>query len=165
MQVRRFTPEDAEEVSTIMKEAFQSFLGDGWTQKDDKYFAPEIYRRSADKKDLLSETVSYVAVEADEIIGYIKGTASENGLGTLEVVGVKPSHFGKGVGKALMKALEEFWASRGLRKVSTCVSAHNRKALIYYIKNGFIPEGYCRDHFREGIDEIILGRFLKKEDS
>ena len=28
-------PEDAEEVSTIMKEAFQSFLGDGWTRRDD----------------------------------------------------------------------------------------------------------------------------------
>jgi len=165
MQVRKFTPEDAEEVSKVMKEAFRSFLGDRWTQGDDRRLAPETFRQTANKKDLFSETVSYVAVEAGEILGCIKGTASENGLGTLEVVGVRPSHFGKGVAAALMRALEEFWASKGLRKVSTCVSAHNRKALIYYIKSGFIPEGYCRDHFREGVDEIILGRFLKKERS
>ena len=165
MQVRRFTQQDAEEVSAVMKEAFRSFLGDRWTETDDRYSAPEVFRQTANRKDLFSETVSYVAVEEGKILGYIKGTASENGLGTLEVVGVRPSHFGKGAGTALMRALEEFWASRGLRKVSTCVSAHNRRALLYYIKHGFIPEGYCRDHFREGLDEIILGRFLKKEHS
>jgi len=165
MQVRRFAPQDAEEVCRLMKEAFRSFLGDRWTEKDDRYFAPEVLRQSANKKDFFSETVSYVAVEGSEIVGYIKGTASENGLGSLEVVGVRPSHFGKGVGSALMKALEEFWASRALRKVSTCVSACNKRALLYYIKHDFIPEGYCKDHFREGMDEIILGRFLKKEKS
>jgi ribosomal protein S18 acetylase RimI-like enzyme len=163
MQVRKFTAEDADAASAVMKAAFRSFLGDKWTETDDRYFAPEVIRQRAHRKDELSETVSYVAVEEGEIVGYIKGTASENGLGTLEVVGIRPSHFGKGVGTALMKALEEFWDAKGLRKVSTCVSAHNKAALLYYIKHGFIPEGYCRDHFREGVDEIMLGRFLKKD--
>jgi len=67
-----------------------------------------------------------------------------------------------GAGKLLMCRAEKFWKARGMRKISTCVSAHNRRALLYYIKNGFVPEGYRRDHFKKGIDEIILGRFLKK---
>ena len=32
---------------------------------------------------------------------------------------------------------------------------------MYYIKHDFVPESYCRDHFRPEVDEIILGRFLK----
>ncbi len=162
MELRRFQPEDAVEVSKIMRVAFRSFLGDRWTEKDDRHFSPEAFRETSNRKDLFSETASFVAEEAGEILGYIKGTAADNGLGTLEVVGVSPSHFGKGIGAALMRALEEFWVSKDVRKVSSCVSAHNTKALIYYIKHGFIPEGYRRDHFRVGVDEIILGKFLEK---
>jgi hypothetical protein len=33
---------------------------------------------------------------------------------------------------------------------------------MYYLKHDFIPEGYRKDHFIEGVDEIVLGRFLKK---
>lgn len=35
------------------------------------------------------------------------------------------------------------------------------KTLIYYIESGFIPVGYRKDHFKAGVDEIILDRFLK----
>ena len=77
------------------------------------------------------------------------------------MVGVAPDYFGKGVGAILMQAAEGFWTKKKQRKISTCVSAINQRALIYYIKHGFIPEGYCRDHFRRGVDEIVLGRFLR----
>ena len=165
MEVRKFGTEDAEQVSEIMKEAFRSFLGDLWTDRDEERFGAEAIAEASIQQGRFSEAVSYVAVEGGKVLGYIRGSASDTGLGTLEVVGVRPSHFGQGVGKALMKVLEEFWTSRGTRKASTCVSAHNRRALLYYIKNGFVPEGYQRDHFREGVDEIILGRFLKKKPS
>ncbi len=105
--------------------------------------------------------VSYVAVEDGRVIGYIRGSVKKCGLGSLEVVGVSPNAFSKGVGTALMKELEKFWRRHKMRKVYTCVSAHNTKALIYYIRNGFVPEGYQRNHFRDGVDEIMLGRFLK----
>ena len=42
---------------------------------------------------------------------------------------------------------------------------HNKKAVMYYLKHDFVPEGYCKDHFREGVDEIILGRFLKSTET
>lgn len=164
MEVRRFKPEDAEQVAGVMKEAFRSFLKDCWTEQDDLYYAPEVFREGSDSKTSLSETVSFVAVEDGEILGYIKGSATIKGLGTLESVGVRPSHFGRGVGAALMKALEGFWAEKDQRKISTCVSSHNTRALLYYIKNGFVPEGYRRDHFRQGVDEIVLGRFLKRKE-
>jgi len=60
----------------------------------------------------------------------------------------------------LMKAAECFWTRKKQRKITTCVAAINRPTVIYYIKHGFVPEGYCKNHFTPGIDEIILGRFL-----
>ena len=101
-----------------------------------------------------------MAVDGKTILGYICGTAGDSGLGSLEVVGVDPESFHKGVGKTLMSRLEQFWRENKQRKVRTCVSAQNTRALIYYISNGFIPAGYRKDHFRPGVDEIDLDRFL-----
>ena len=160
MNIRKFKPEDSKKVSKIMIEAFKSFLGDKFDKLNSKSFSPEILRKVSNSKSYDGEVVSYVAEEKGEILGYIRGTAHINGLGGLEVVGVDTVSFHKGVGARLMKELEKFWIRKKQRKVSTCVSAHNKRALIYYIKNGFVPEGYRRDHFKVGVDEVILGRFL-----
>lgn len=160
MKTRKFRNRDAAEVSMIMTAAFSSFLKEKFNEKDRKHFSPGVLRKTSNFKGYASGTVSYVAEEKGRIAGYIKGTASENGLGSLEVVGISPEFSGRGVGTLLMKELEKFWKRKKQRKVHTCVSAHNKKALLYYIKNGFIPVGYRKDHFRKGVDEIILDRFL-----
>ena len=160
MKIRKFRPEDAEEVSKIMIAAFKSFLGDKFDKGDLKSFSPKVLKKISNTRSYDGEVVSYVAEEKGKILGYIRGSAHINGLGSLEVIGVDSNYFHKGVGTKLMKKLEEFWRRKKQRKISTCVSAHNKRALIYYIKNGFIPEGYRKDHFKVGVDEIILGRFL-----
>ncbi len=160
MKIRKFKPKDSKGVSKIMIAAFKSFLKDKFDKGNLKSFSPVILKRISNTKSYDGEVVSYVAEEKGKILGYIRGSAHMNGLGSLEVVGVDTSSFHKGVGAKLMKALEKFWKSKKQRKISTCVSAHNKRALIYYLKNGFIPEGYRKDHFKVGVDEIILGRFL-----
>lgn len=160
IRVRKFEPRDAGQVSELMKQAFRSFLGDRMTSRREARFSPARLRKSAHSKGPFSEAVSLVALDGSKVVGYIRVTASEGGLGSLEVVGTDPGYFGTGVGRALMEGAEKFWRRKKMRKVSTCVSAHNRRALIYYIRNGFFPEGYRRDHFFEGVDEVILGRFL-----
>lgn len=162
MKVRKFKREDARAVSKIMVEAFRSFLGDKMNELTLKSFSPNRLKKISHSKGDDCETVSYVAEEKGEIVGYIRGSASLYGLGTLAVVGISLSHLHKGIGTRLIKELEKFWRKRKMRKVSTCVSAHNTRALIYYLRNGFIPVGYQKDHFREGVDEIILDRFLKQ---
>lgn len=159
IEVRKFRDADAEEVALIMFNAFKSFLGDRIKEED---FNAEDYRKTSNVKSARSETVSFVAVDGERVAGYLKVVAGTNGLGSLEVIGVDPEYFSKGVGSILFAEADKFWKERNMRKISTCVSAHNKKALMYYIKNGFIPEGYRRDHFFEGVDEIILGRFMKK---
>ncbi|MBI4023744.1 MAG: GNAT family N-acetyltransferase [Verrucomicrobia bacterium] len=160
MKTRRFKTTDAPAVSRIMKAAFKTFLGDKWNRLDEKYFSPPMFVAQSNTRSVFSEGASYVAVDGDRIIGYVRVTASAGGLGSLEVVGVDPSAFHKGVGKTLMHASEKFWRRKKQRKVHTCVSAHNTRALTFYISNGFVPVGYRQDHFKVGVDEIILDRFL-----
>jgi len=104
--------------------------------------------------------VSYVAEDNGQIVGYVSGSTNACGFGTLALIGVKPSHFGQEVGTKLMKRMVTFWRRKKMRKASTCVSAHNGRALVFYLKHGFVPVGYQRDHFIEGVDEVILDRFL-----
>jgi len=159
MRVRKFQQRDAKQASKIVRAAFGSFLAERFPKELEDRFAPSALAGSSFARNRFCETVSFVAVDGRQVVGYIKVTAGGNGLGSLQVVGVDPDYFGRGVGALLMKAAERFWARKEQRKISTCVSAGNRRALIYYIKHGFVPEGYCRDHFIPGVDEIILGRF------
>ena len=161
MKVRKFKPKDANAVSRIMIEAFKSFLKDKMDELTLISFSPKTLKKNSSTKRNNSETISFVVEEEKEIVGYIRGSASVRGLGILEVVGVSPGCFHKGIGVVLMKRLEKFWQKSKVRKVSACVSSHNTRALMYYLKNGFIPVGYQKDHFVVGVDEIILDRFLK----
>ncbi len=160
MKIRKFKKEDAREVSMVIISAFKTFLGEKFDDVDEKVHSPSVYKKISLKKDFLSETISYVAEENGKIRGYIRGNARIEGVGSLEVLGVSPEYFGKGVGKKLFEKLEEFWRKKNLRKVTTSVAAHNKRAIIFYLKNGFIPVGYRKDHFRVGVDEILLDKFL-----
>ena len=162
MRVRKFQKRDTKQVSSVMRAAFRSFLGESFTKDIDDRLAPSVLSESSAAKTRFSEAVSFVAVDGSRVIGYIQVTSDRNGLGSLQMIGVDPSQFGRGVGTLLMKSADAFWLEKNQRKVATCVSAKNRRALIYYIKHGFVPEGYCKDHFVPGVDEIVLGRFLCK---
>ena len=160
--IRPLEKADIVQVSDVLVAAFKSFLGGKYDELLPGHFSPEILAETLTLKDKFGFTESgfFVAEYENRIIGAIKVTAGRNGLGVLDYVGVDPAANVCGVGALLMKKAEAFWKKHKQRKITTCVSAHNKKALLYYIKNDFIPEGYCRDHFHEGLDEVILGRFL-----
>jgi len=160
LKVTKFQAKNAKAVSRIMRAAFKSFLKDKYNKDDEKCFSPSGIAGKALAKSASAETTSFVVWDQNIIVGYIRISAARNGLGSLDVIGVDPECFARGAGAMLMKASENFWQRKKMRKISTCVSSHNKRALVYYIKNNFVPEGYRRDHFREGVDEVILGRFL-----
>ncbi len=162
--VRLFKRDDARRASEVLIAGFKGFLEDKFDENLARHFSPDALIDGDESKDRFNfnESKLLVAEDNGEVIGIIKVTAGANGLGVLDYVGVDPGCHAHGVGSLLMKKAEEFWKEHKQRKITTCVSAHNKKALLYYIKNNFIPEGYCKDHFHEGVDEIILGRFLEK---
>ena len=160
VKVRRFRPDDAAAASAVMQEAFRSFLRGKKSERILSHFSPENLRSGCTYRHRDATTVSYVAEQGGEVVGYVSGSVNACGFGTLSVIGVSPSHFHLGVGTELMKSMVTFWRKRKMRKVSTCVSAHNSRALVFYLKHGFVPVGYRRDHFIEGVDEVLLDRFL-----
>jgi ribosomal protein S18 acetylase RimI-like enzyme len=158
--VRTFRPQDAEQVSALMLAAFRSFLQDRFPKPMERHFSPDRLARGSRHRAEDAETTAFVAVDGKRVVGYIRVSATADGLGSLGVVGVDPEYFGRRVGDLLMRRAERFWRKWKQRKVVTCVASHNRKALLYYLRNGFVPEGFQRDHFIEGVHEIPLGRFL-----
>ena len=160
-RVRQFRPDDADEASVVMTEAFRSFLPPRSGKKVLKGFSPERLRGTSvyGKKGATSAT--YVAELDGKVVGYVSGANNTYGVGTLSVIGVSPGCFHKGVGSLLMRKMVAFWRKGKMRKVSTCVSAHNSRAIIFYLSHDFRPVGYQRDHFLPGMDEVLLDRFLK----
>jgi len=160
VKIRQFRPDDAVGASAVMQEAFRSFLKGKAGELVMSHLSPERLRGTSTYRRKDSATVSYVAEDSGKIVGYVSGSANPCGFGTLSTIGVAPSHFHRGVGTKLMKKMVTFWRKKKLRKACTCVSAHNARALVFYLKNGFVPVGYQRDHFIEGVDEVLLDRFL-----
>lgn len=157
LTVRQFRPEDAEQASRVMVEAFTSFLPAKGRAKILAHFAPDILAGTSSSG---ATAACYVAVADAKVLGYVRGSVTPHGVGSLGVIGVSPNSFHTGVGSRLMRKMEAFWRKHGMRKVSTCVSAHNSRALCFYLHHGFRPVGYQRDHFLPGMDEVILDRFL-----
>ena len=159
--VRQLKHLDAQQASEILIAAFKSFLKERFNENDSACFRAEKLKKEAFVKDQFMVSQLFVAEEDGRILGVVKVTAATNGLGCLDYVGVDPACHALGIGALLMARAERFWQEHQQRKIHTCVAAHNKKAIMYYVKHDFVPEGYCRDHFRPGVDEIILGRFLK----
>lgn len=159
--IREFKPGDAADVSRIICESFK----DVFCGKLPEYFAPshspEKMIEMALSKDPYEKRMALVALSDGKVIGYARGTAHVCGLGSWETVAVDPDFRKGGVASAFMERMLEFWRKSGTRKVSTCVTASNTRAALFYFKHGFTVEGYRKDHFAPGMDEIILARFLK----
>ena len=60
----------------------------------------------------------------------------------------------------LTRAMQE----KRMRKVYTCTSHINQRALAFYKSLGFEEEGLLKSHFFEGIDEIQLAKFYTYND-
>jgi ribosomal protein S18 acetylase RimI-like enzyme len=48
----------------------------------------------------------------------------------------------------------------GMRKAWLLVTKSNFPAITFYLKNGFVIEGYLKDHTGPGSDEILFSKFL-----
>ena len=161
--VRLFEERDAERVAEIMYDSFKSVFKERWDESHKGN--AETYKKMVYTETPSSITASYVAEQDGRVIGFLHVTAGIRwGLGTLHSIGVDPNVFAKGVGKALVAEAEKLWTKHRMRKVYTCTSHINERALAFYKRNGFQEEGLLKDHFFEGIHEIQLAKFYKYDD-
>ncbi len=68
---------------------------------------------------------------------------------------------GKGVGRALFKALQGAAKTRACRKISFEVSASNARALSFYISAGALVVGRRKKFYNDGSDAVLMDLNLK----
>jgi RimJ/RimL family protein N-acetyltransferase len=70
---------------------------------------------------------------------------------------------GAGVGTAMLETALIWAGAHGCAKVTLSVFPHNRRAIAFYKRHGFVTEGLRRRQFvRQGraLDELLMARFL-----
>lgn len=76
---------------------------------------------------------------------------------------VAASHRGRGVGRALMLAAEEWARAHGIERMHLSVFAHNEPARRLYRALGYAEEGLRPAHYRmkgRDVDEVLMGKRL-----
>ena len=108
----------------------------------------------------------FVCESNAELIGVIfgnRGIARRTRHSLYVVIGVLQAWVGRGVGRALMEALEGWARSRGLHRLELTVDADNRQAIALYEKCGFEREGVKRHSRKIGesySDELCMSKLI-----
>lgn len=102
----------------------------------------------------------YVAVDDGIIVGFVHictyrdGDLGPPAPGEITAIYLRPDVFGVGVGAKLFeRALNEL-AARGYGQVVLWVLEENQRAIVFYQKYGFLPDGGEKVHPKSGLKEI-----------
>lgn len=107
-----------------------------------------------------------LAEEGGELVGYVaaKGGAHRRDRITATLVlGVAQRASGRGVGTALLAAIERWAAAAGLHRLELTVMVDNERAIRLYRRRGFTVEGRRRQCLlRAGslVDELSMAKLL-----
>ena len=141
MDIRRATINDLEDIRKLNnqlfkleKEKYDPTLVENWplSEEGEKYFT-----------DLINDNYVIIAVENDNVIGYLAGSIEEKGsyeliqYAELNNMLVTDECRGKGVGKQLINHFKEYCKSKGIYNIKVVASHKNKDAINFYHKNGF----------------------------
>ena len=111
-----------------------------------------------------------VAEEAGRVVGYagllaqppgaaLRGGPQSAGQADVLTMAVATSHWGRGIGSALLSALLDEAARRGCTEVFLEVRADNPRAQQLYRRHGFTEAGLRRGYYQpSGVDAIVMRR-------
>ena len=96
------------------------------------------------------------------VCGYTIGAPVTGGSTVAWVIrlGVLPSHRGRGIGRALMQALEERVEALGVRELCLSVHPENRPARSLYDSLDYAVTEIICEYFGEGEDRMIMKKIL-----
>lgn len=142
LRIRSAAPHDVDALWAIEQDVFGS---DAWS-------------RALLEQELTGEFRTYlVLVDAQEQpVGY-GGLLAVDADGDIQTIALAPAYRGKGLGRALMNALLDKAAQRGVRQVFLEVRADNPVARSLYESLGFAELGVRREYYQpDGVDAIVL---------
>ena len=97
----------------------------------------------------------YISVEENKVVGYI-GLSVIVDEGYILNVAVHPQCQGKGIGKALVKTVDDFAVENNLAFVTLEVRPSNEKAVSLYESFGFTKAGERKDYYSNPKENALL---------
>jgi len=108
----------------------------------------------------------FVAEVGTELVGFVvvAGNYPRRARHTARlIIGVRCNHWGRGVGKALMREAEDWSRESDVHRLELTVMATNHRARDLYERMGFEREGLRRDAlYVDGVyvDELYMAKLL-----
>ena len=79
-----------------------------------------------------------VSKSGEEVMGYLLFSFNlSSQMATIEILAIHPEHKGKGVGKSLVRSVENYVSSMGIKTIKVGTQATNVGALNFYTSYGF----------------------------
>jgi len=97
-----------------------------------------------------------VAECGGRVVGYVAGVRESDGSGHIMSIAVLPNYRGRGIGSALLKALEDAFIEDGVQRIYLEVSQNNREGLRLYRKFGYRMVGVKRRYYPDGSDAFVM---------
>jgi GNAT superfamily N-acetyltransferase len=151
--VRPATSTDADAIGRIQVETWRAAYAALLPQETIDAF--DIEARQAMWREGLERTprpgsATFVALVADEIVGFatVGASPSEEGTGELYAIYVDPSSWGTGAGRALIERAEASLRDSGFQSALLWVLAGNERAERFYRAAGWAHDGEKEDDFQ-----------------
>jgi len=149
MQIRPFQPSDLDTLYRIDQECFPP--GISYSRNELTGF---IGRRGAK---------TWVALANERIVGFVIVDREPQGVGHIVTIDVVGGMRGKGVGKALMKLVEEWAQQEALRMIYLETAENNHSAQTFYSALGYGKVKEIPEYYSNGLAAwVMVKRFQRR---
>lgn len=153
IKIRPALDDDAERLSQMICENAQAILSPHYYDKQwaifIQYYSPEVMLKKINMQyvfcaELNGQTVGTIALDNDFVSGFY----------------TRLQYLNRGIGKKMMKHLEDFALVKGLNKIQLAASP---EGLSFYYKNGWEKiKDIIIEHYGVGFEETLMVKKLKK---
>ncbi len=148
LTIRPACEQDFDSILEIQREAFGEYAGlystSAWTTET----MDDLKRDAQEKKILAAE---WDGVVVGSVRFWVVG-----GVCVIRLLSVKPSHQGRGIGKALMQEIER--VVTGAHKLYVCTMLHTSRNVHLFLKLGYQPETLLPNHYNR-MDMICFAKY------
>lgn len=142
MNLRRMTADDIAYVVQIQQSITRQEVSTRW-------------RNMLAKHVNASDSPGFVAEVNGKVVGFIIGDIKVGGFGTeltgwIEMMGVAPDQMGAGIGRALARAVFDYFKAEGVQEVCTAVLWDSGDMLAFFKNLGFDRSPFINLHIKVG---------------
>lgn len=142
MNLRRMTAEDIPQVVQIQQSITRQKVSERW-------------RNMLASHVNAADSPGFVAEVGGKVVGFIIGGIKVGGFGTeltgwIEMMGVAPDQMGAGIGRALARAVFDYFKGEGVQEVCTAVLWDSGDMLAFFKNLGFDRSPFINLHLKVG---------------